>query len=303
MQPQSLQRAWKTKPWTRRLYGLTCDPSTVERGVASWILLLAASRAKTYPWRGGVPGFTVSDPASTSSCCASWTSAERRWSSLRTSQALFPTSEPSSVSLPREGSLRSGVCYLRPRLERPIDGSGGSVWATATSHERTHAPRAVDHGEQLANQVDTWPTPTSRDHKDGASPSEAVPTNGLLGRAAPRWQTPSVVDSSGRDYTYPGGDKTKPFPTLVGQAYRHSPQAPPTPMPGGGSSSGGPTSRLLSPIEEIHEMRRLNPNFVEWLMGWPIGWTACEPAVTASYHSRQQKPSVNSPDESGSRRS
>jgi hypothetical protein len=25
---------------------------------------------------------------------------------------------------------------------------------------------------------------------------------------------------------------------------------------------------------------RLNPQFVEWLMGFPIGWTACEPLVT-----------------------
>jgi hypothetical protein len=27
----------------------------------------------------------------------------------------------------------------------------------------------------------------------------------------------------------------------------------------------------------------LNPLFCEWLMGWPIGWTVFEPAVTESY--------------------
>ena len=32
----------------------------------------------------------------------------------------------------------------------------------------------------------TWATPTSRDYKDGQSPSETAPTNGLLGRQAPR---------------------------------------------------------------------------------------------------------------------
>lgn len=27
----------------------------------------------------------------------------------------------------------------------------------------------------------------------------------------------------------------------------------------------------------------LNPRFVEWLMGMPFGWTACEPLETPSY--------------------
>jgi hypothetical protein len=25
---------------------------------------------------------------------------------------------------------------------------------------------------------------------------------------------------------------------------------------------------------------KLNPTWVEWLMGWPIGWTDCEPLAT-----------------------
>jgi hypothetical protein len=25
---------------------------------------------------------------------------------------------------------------------------------------------------------------------------------------------------------------------------------------------------------------QLNPDWVEWLMGWPIGWTDCEPLGT-----------------------
>ena len=33
--------------------------------------------------------------------------------------------------------------------------------------------------------------------------------------------------------------------------------------------------------------RRLNPLFVEWLMGFREGWTACEPSETLSAHSRQ----------------
>lgn len=33
--------------------------------------------------------------------------------------------------------------------------------------------------------------------------------------------------------------------------------------------------------------RRLNPLFVEWLMGFPAGWTACEPLETLSAQRKQ----------------
>jgi hypothetical protein len=35
-----------------------------------------------------------------------------------------------------------------------------AVWATPTAHPRTHTPRQVDHGEQLANQVGGQLNPT-----------------------------------------------------------------------------------------------------------------------------------------------
>ncbi len=40
-------------------------------------------------------------------------------------------------------------------------------WATPTSHPRTHTPRKVDHGEQLANQVALWSTPRATDGAKG----------------------------------------------------------------------------------------------------------------------------------------
>ena len=34
---------------------------------------------------------------------------------------------------------------------------------------------------------------------------------------------------------------------------------------------------------------RLNPNWVEWLMGWPIGHTDLKPLATARYQEWQQQ--------------
>lgn len=38
-------------------------------------------------------------------------------------------------------------------------------------------------------------------------------------------------------------------------------------------------SRPLSEVIGGH----LNPDWVEWLMGWPIGWTASEPSEMAKF--------------------
>lgn len=91
-------------------------------------------------------------------------------------------------------SLESWEARKQRNLAKNCNGNGmgtpltiaAQLWGTPTSHERTHAPRDVANGIQLANQAATWATPTSRDWKDGTNPSEAVPTNGLLGRQAPR---------------------------------------------------------------------------------------------------------------------
>ncbi len=141
-------------------------------------------------------------------------------------------------------------------------------------------------------------TNTSRDWKDGTNPSEKVPTNALLGRASARWPCPS------------------------------SPPAPPTPPPGDESSQKDQTSPRLWPTAkamninetpENQEKRRkrlmeknphlgdylqkqlgveaqrvsgvnkkLNPNFVAWLMGLPHGLTSFALSETAWYLWRQR---------------
>jgi hypothetical protein len=37
---------------------------------------------------------------------------------------------------------------------------------------------------------------------------------------------------------------------------------------------------------------QLNPEWVEWLMGWPIGWTALKPLETGKFQEWQQQHSI-----------
>ena len=59
-----------------------------------------------------------------------------------------------------------------PKHTGGIDLEGAvELWATPSIHERTHDPREVDHGIQLANQVAEvqWVTPAARDYKGANS--------------------------------------------------------------------------------------------------------------------------------------
>lgn len=54
-------------------------------------------------------------------------------------------------------------------------------------------------------------------------------------------------------------------------------------------------NRLDYWVERDGKAGRLNPEFVEWVMGWPIGWTAIEPLEMDKYREWQRQHSPSSP--------
>lgn len=51
-------------------------------------------------------------------------------------------------------------------------------------------------------------------------------------------------------------------------------------------------NRLDYWVERDGKHGRLNPEFVEWVMGWPIGWTAIEPLEMGRFHEWQRQHSA-----------
>lgn len=88
------------------------------------------------------------------------------------------------------------------------------------------------------------------------------------------WPTPKARDSKSAEG--PAG-MTRNGPDLNVIATRFSHPGQKTPQPGPQSSQSNRTSR-----------RRLNPAFVEWLMGLPIGYTACRLSGMAWSQYKQQ---------------
>jgi hypothetical protein len=114
------------------------------------------------------------------------------------------------------------------------------------------------HGNNLVGIASTWPTPSASEARQGFQrrpEGKASDQNQQsLSTIAVLWATPRSHEVG--EYQYSRGDKTKPIQTLTGQAVSHRDREP---------STNGETS---SP-----DRRSLNPLFVEWLMGWPPGWT------------------------------
>jgi hypothetical protein len=55
----------------------------------------------------------------------------------------------------------------------------------------------------------------------------------------------------------------------------------------GGSRSRAVMKTLVTPQELCGA---LNPTWVEWLMGWPLGWTDLKPLAMDRFHSAPQRP-------------
>lgn len=210
-------------------------------------------------------------------------------------------------------ALRSD-CSARRNSVSPTDASGCSSWPTATvthgeytgpngtrkpklhkAAQRWPTPRTSDtngaglHGDggmDLRTAASTWPTPMSRDHRSGHSQKSDEELWGKKGKPLERvattfsvsWPTPSAGNfNDGEDLDNWHARRERQaakgingngmgMTTAIAAASLSSALAPVTPA--------GPTS---SP-----ERRTLNPLFVEWLMGWPIGWTGSAPVETAS---------------------
>jgi hypothetical protein len=149
-----------------------------------------------------------------------------------------------SETWPRSGTMRSGIVFLLPPLVPPILDGGCSFWPTPMAQETNAYQR--DRGQKgkermtLTGAAPLFPTPTASDWHRGAS------------HAAHRKR--------------PNRHGSLMLGEMIGQLY-------PTPRAGGRDNAGGSNSRRTAKKNGTYIGRLLNPGFVEYLMGLPIGWS------------------------------
>lgn len=142
-----------------------------------------------------------------------------------------------------------------------------------------------------------WPTPRAGENGNDSGSAQRLATgaNPGLKDMAKGWLTPTTMDSAGaRNSTCPRAEDSK---VAIGDTLTDAALTFPCSLPAParglmreavGSSLSIETlpdgSRCL--VKGPTSLRRLNPLFVERLMGWPEGWTAYAPVETGSWWSR-----------------
>lgn len=267
-------------------FGMTFAPLTEDRGAELLTWFRADSRARTSAPPAKAPASTASDPA----CGAKWRELsvkyDRNSSSWKTHRCLWDEALPeSSLTLPRWGSMRNGVLSELLTSALPTAANDAGLWATPAATDGTRGGTITENmtGVSLAQMVNTparWPTPTASDH---TGPGHVAQGGMNLRTAVVMWPTPTVCGNHNRKgASANSGDglatAVRLWPTPVASMSKGSSPNSLTRKDGQDRSN----DRLDHAVMAI-DGGQLNPTWVEWLMGFPLGWTDCEHLATRSY--------------------
>jgi hypothetical protein len=283
----------------------TCEtsvPTTSHPSTSS----VAASPAKTSASPVVEPESTVPARVFGPSSQGSLASFDPDTSSWRTSQLSLETSGLAEFSetWPRSGMTRSGTAYLL-RPSAPLTAATGSgLLPTPVAKDDGKKPEAhmamkrrMKGGERKTitslavlaragfEQPETetteelWPTPRATDAGRGGRGDLLAKVRTGKGSRRKEWPTPHGMPKPGQHRPGPSGNElgravneAERWATPCASEARHG--------PGNGGRQGGPN--LTTQVGGA-----LNPEWVEWLMGFPIGWTALPPSATPSSRKSQ----------------
>ena len=163
---------------------------------------------------------------------------------IRESESIFlPT--PSATSY---GSNQGGAAGRTGKVRHSLESMAKhNLWPTPTAQDNNQIKGKDKRGTTLGGAVRNWPTPTASDSQGGPRQMDGKRGRALKDLTNPTWPTPSARDHKGG---YIGGrirNGKVSFDTLD-VAVQH--------VSNKDKKSG-----------------TLNPNWVEWLMGVPTGWT------------------------------
>ncbi len=158
--------------------------------------------------------------------------------------------------------------------------------------------QGVEGSARLNEWVREWGTPLARDANGPKRGKNAQGSAPLSAQVRMEWPTPTASETGGRNTLFAQGGtplsmaaRHWPTPTVCGNHNRKG--ASPTSQNGlatvvrSGSARPTPTGSMLptddversrsqgrkAPAKRAHESGSLNPEWVEALMGFPIGWT------------------------------
>jgi len=272
--------------------GMTFRPLTESHGEELLTWFLEAFHAKTSLPLAKEPELKESEAVCGNTWRESSVKFDRNTHLWKTHRCLWEEDFlSSSLTLPKWGMMRSGVLWERITSPLHTDETESGCWVgtpTATMSVRSEE-FAKGRLPQPAEFVKQWPTP--RAGNPGSRP------NGKGGKILAEevkkslWPTQNQRDWKDTGATQ-GNRKSPNLGTMVHQ------QA--TPCAGDYRSPNLNPCKNGQKIEPLsgHALPaqvggQLNPTWVEWLMGWPLGWTDCAASATDKFRLWQHSHGVS----------
>ena len=307
---RSWLRTWKEGGWIRLLSGMTLQPLQAMSLAHSWITS-TLSQQDSLASRGQSPDSEKEPMTSDGSGLSSsdWFARyDPEASSWRTSQVSFMEElNTFSETWPRSGSMRNGQVFEHQTLAHPTAESESLSWASPVAADAAQGdienentkyvttgtgrlPKISNNGESgslgLAREVKHWATPEARDWK-GHTITENHPEgyNHALPNDVAMWMTPTVMSANDKFKNIPK-DLSRlssqgvvwSTPTASDDEHKVSVNSSQPGMVGEVDHfNGRPVHKALQVGGKLSKsdqtsLPRLNPKFVEWLMGWPESW-------------------------------
>jgi hypothetical protein len=274
-------------------FGMTYKPLTENLGEELLTLYLEDFHAKTSAQQGEAQELTENDQV----CGSTWQGSLARldpdtllWKTAQCS--LLEDLELSLQTFPRWGLMQNGALYPLPTLVQTISEKEFGLEPNNETFFHTPNTTGMDGGSNsrkaLKKRLDQWPTPLASDWKPRGPNSKQ---QGLGEKV--KWPTPTCHNANEKGSPSEFNRDSPGLGTVV--LWFPTPQA--SDNRDRGNMSNPSIQRRIALGKQImlsqsvdRNSGQLNPTWVEWLMGWPLGWTDLKPLEMDKCHCAQQQP-------------
>lgn len=201
---------------------------------------------------------------------------------------LADISAPSWETWPKAGLIVAGEFYPHPKWERRISEIDFGLWPTPRAN-KIGGYSSPGFRPTLEQAVRMWRTPSATDGERGGTVTENMDSMSLTQQVNTphKWPTPrahETIDLNKGNRPQNGADNLATAVTRL---------MTPTPSSNdwkGSSKAGQRRGQLTDPaMGVIQPGGKLNPTWVEWLMGFPLGWTDLKPLAMDRFQQWRQQ--------------
>jgi len=260
-------------------FGMTYKPLTENRGQELLTLYLAGFHVRTLAQQEKAQELTENEAGCGEKWRASFTKYDPDLSLWKTHQcSLLGDLEPFLETWPKWGLMRNGECWEQTQLAHPTKESAfGFTVPTPVASDGTTGS-LIGKNDSFYETRTGMPRKVNQNGKDGSVG---------LGRLVQMWPTPRSCSAMAATITPESAWNKKRNPnleTIVGRVQF------PTPTAHNAKECASPSEyNRNTPTLATHAGGKLNPMWVEWLMGWPLDWTDLKPLEMDKCHFVQQQ--------------